>query len=198
MSSHRMLRHIHRAHPTKKLGTRRNAPTREQTGARSRTRDRLLWHPRLHGRCYRVYSIHRSGWGSTSVGASFDHQFGGSLHSCHTNLRHDRKILGYKPTDSIITTKIESRRWILYNPVFDFVWNIRGKTSPSFQMIHLLTSLQTVTHLVPFIIYSQGASNTVAALHMLPTSIGVAVGGVSSGIIFTRCVWTVTRDQVEN
>lgn len=65
-------------------------------------------------------------------------------------------------------------------------------------MIHLLTSLQTVTHLVPFIIYSQGASNTVAALHLLPTSIGVAVGGVSSGIIFTRFVLTLKRDQMDD
>lgn len=132
------------------------------------------------------------------MGPSFDHRFGGSLRSFHTHLRHDRTIFGKEPSHSIIIIEIESRGWILHNPGFFVVWVVCGKTLPSRIMADLLTTLQTVTNLVPFQIYSRAASNTVAALHMLPNTFGIAVGGLISGMIFTRCVLILMREQADD
>lgn len=49
-----------------------------------------------------------------------------------------------------------------------------------------LTPWQTLTNLVPLFIYTQGVSNTLAALFIVPSSVGAAVGGLASGITFTR------------
>ncbi|KAB2569230.1 Vacuolar membrane amino acid uptake transporter fnx2 [Lasiodiplodia theobromae] len=53
-------------------------------------------------------------------------------------------------------------------------------------LIGIVSVIITVTNLVPFQIYSRAASNTVAALQMLPNTFGIAVGGLISGMIFTR------------
>lgn len=132
------------------------------------------------------------------MGPSFDHQFGDSLRNFHTHLRRDRTVFSDEPSHSIIVIQIEIRRWILHNPGFFVVWVVCGKTLPSRIMADLLTTLQTVTNLVPFQIYSQAASNTVAALHMLPNTFGIAVGGLTSGIIFTRCVLILKREQADD
>ncbi|EKG18667.1 Major facilitator superfamily [Macrophomina phaseolina MS6] len=66
---------------------------------------------------------------------------------------------------------------------------LRLKAGGGFCVIQVLVFLgrfATLTNLVPFFIYTQGASNTMAALCMVPSSVGAAVGGLASGITFTR------------
>ncbi|OJD30429.1 mfs transporter [Diplodia corticola] len=54
------------------------------------------------------------------------------------------------------------------------------------QIFVFLGRLATITNLTPFYIYTLGASNTMAALYMVPSSVGAASGGLASGIVFTR------------
>ncbi|GME30695.1 Major facilitator superfamily [Neofusicoccum parvum] len=54
------------------------------------------------------------------------------------------------------------------------------------QVLVFLGRFAIVTNLVPYFIYTQGISNTMAALCMVPSSFGAAVGGLASGFTFTR------------
>ncbi|OMP88520.1 putative MFS-type transporter, partial [Diplodia seriata] len=87
----------------------------------------------------------------------------------------------------IITFVLVERFWAT-NPLtpLSLLKPTSGGGFCAIQIFVFVARFAMITNLTPFYIYTKGASNTMAAVYMVPSSVGAATGGLASGIAFTR------------